>query len=184
MRAVSLSLIVLPAIALLSAPACAAPAQLYGKSVVVTWSEERQQKIVGEENLRSVSRSAEFSVYISDQGRPFSRMRYSFANNRGAQRSGNRDKVGGEGGGGGGGRNVSFSGNTMNVSMRVGAGGARSIVVNLAGDSCSAQVIAGKEEGARQIRTKSIVTGNELEIVSIKTSGASCRIQSGNVFGN
>ena len=184
MRAVSLSLIVLPAIAFLSAPAFAAPAQLYGKSVIVSWSEERQQKIVGEENLRSVSRSAEFSVYISDQGRPFSRMRYSFANKRGAQRSGNRDKVGGEGGGGGGGRNVSFSGNTMNVSMRVGAGGARSIVVNLAGDSCSAQVIAGKEEGARQIRTKSIVTGNELEIVSIKTSGASCRIQSGNVFGN
>lgn len=181
MRAVSLSLIVLPAIALLSAPACAAPAQLYGKSVVVAWNEERQQKLPGEETLHNVVRNAEFSVYISDQGRPFSRMRVSFANKRGVPRAGSRDKVGGDGGGG---RNVSFSGNTMNVTMRMGDGGARNLVVNLAGDSCSAQVIAGKEEGARQIRAKSIVTGHELEIVSIKTSGASCRIQSGNVFGN
>ena len=181
MRAVSLSLILMSALAALSAPARAAPAQLYGKSVIVSWSEERQQKIVGEESLRNVVRSAEFSVYISEQGRPFSRMRYSFASNRGAVRSGNRDRVGGEGGGS---RNVSFNGNTMNVTMRVGDGGARNIVANLSGDSCSAQVIAGKEQGARQIRAKSMVTGNELEIVSIKTSGASCRIQNGNVFGN
>ncbi len=159
----------------------AAPAQIYGKSVVVTWTEERQQKIVGEENLRNVLRNAEFSVYISDQGRPFSRMRYSFANNRGTLRQGARDRVGGEGGGG---RNVSFSGNTMNVTMRMGDGGARNLMVNLAGDSCSAQVIVGKEQGARQIRTKSMITGNQVEILSIKSSGASCRVQSGNVFGN
>ncbi len=181
MSLLSMSLLSMSLLTLLSAPALAAPAQLYGKSVVITWTEERQQKIVGEEAMRNVGRSGEFSVYISDQGRTFSRMRYSFATNRGASRSGNRDKVGGEGGSG---RNVSFSGNTMNISMRLGAGGARSIVVNLAGDSCSAQVIAGKEQGARQIRTRSIVTGNELEIVSIKTGAASCRIQSGNVFGN
>jgi len=185
MRAVALPITVavtLMAIPLLSlSSALAAPAQLYGKSVVITWSEERQQKIVGEETMRNVSRSAEFSVYISDQGRPFSRMRYSFGSKRGALRTGNRDAVGGEGGGN---RKVTFSGNTMNVTMRMGSGGARNIVVNLAGDSCSAQVIAGKEEGASQIRTKSMVTGNQLEIVSIKTGGASCRIQSGNVFGN
>lgn len=159
----------------------AAPAQVYGKSIVVTWTEERQQKLVGEANLRNVLRNAEFSVYISAQGRPFSRMRYSFANNRGTLRQGARDRVGGEGGGG---RNVSFSGNTMNVTMRMGDGGARNLVVNLAGDSCSAQVIVGKEQGAKQIRAKSMVTGNQVEIVSIKSSAASCRMQSGNVFGN
>ncbi|MFZ5731441.1 MAG: hypothetical protein ACOY4O_01815 [Pseudomonadota bacterium] len=159
----------------------AAPASLRGKSVVVTWTEERQQKLVGEENLRNVLRNAEFSVYISEQGRPFSRMRYSFASNRGTLRQGARDRVGGEGGGG---RNVSFSGNTMNVTMRMGDGGARNLVVNLAGDSCSAQVIVGKEQGAQQIRAKSMITGNRVEILSVKSSGASCRVQSGNVFGN
>lgn len=159
----------------------AAPASIYGKSVVVTWTEERQQKIVGEEHMRNVLRNAQFSVYISDQGRPFSRMSYSFANNRGTVRSGAKDRVGGDGGGG---RNVSFSGNTMNVTMRMGDGGARNLVVNLAGDSCSAQVIVGKEQGAKQIRAKSMVTGNQMEILSIKSSAASCRVQSGNVFGN
>ncbi|OQW55308.1 MAG: hypothetical protein A4S14_00595 [Proteobacteria bacterium SG_bin9] len=159
----------------------AAPASVLGKSVVVNWTEDRQQKVVGEETMRNVSRSAEFSVYISDKGRPFSRMRYSFSNMRGGLRTGNRDKVGGEGGGN---RNVSFSGNTMNVTMRMGDGGARNIVVNLAGDSCSAQVIAGKAQGASHIRTKSMITGNQLEVLSIKTSGASCSVRSGNVFGN
>ena len=181
MRATTVPMILISTLALLPVPAFAASAQLYGKSVVITWIEERQQKIVGEETMRNVARSGEFSVYVSDQGRPFSRMRYSFGSNRGAVRAGKRDAVGGEGGGN---RKVSFSGNTMNVTMRMGSGGARSIVVNLAGESCSAQVIAGKEGGARQIRTKSIVTGNELEIVSIKTGAASCRVQNGNVFGN
>lgn len=159
----------------------AAPASIYGKSVVVNWTEERQQKIVGEETMRNVLRNAQFSVYISDQGRPFSRMSYSFANNRGSLRSGARDKVGGEGGGG---RNVSFSGNTMNVTMKMGDGGARNLVVSLAGDSCSAQVIVGKAQGASHIRAKSMVTGNQMEILSIKSSAASCSVRNGNVFGN
>lgn len=159
----------------------AAPASLYGKSVVVTWTEERQQKLIGEEQLRNVLRNAEFSTYVSAQGRLFSRMRYSAAGNKGGLRTGSRDRVGGEGGGG---RNISFSGNTMNVTMRMGDGGARNLVVNLAGDGCSAQVIVGKEQGAKQIRAKSMITGNQVEILSIKSSGASCRVQSGNVFGN
>lgn len=157
----------------------APPANLRGKSIVVSWTEERQQKIIGEETMRNVTRSGEFSVYISDQGRPFSRMKYTFSNNRGASRTGNRDKVGG-----GGNRTVSFSGNTMNVTMRVGDGGARNLVANLSGDSCSAQVIAGKEQGASRIRAKSMVTGAELEIVSMKTGAASCSIRNGNVFGD
>lgn len=178
MRAIVFSIALLSGFVASSALA-APPAGLRGKSIVVNWTEERQQKIVGEETLRNVGRSAEFSVYISDQGRPFSRMKYSFASNRGAARTGNRDKVGG-----GGNRVVSFNGNTMNVTMRVGDGGARSIVANLSGDSCSAQVIAGKEQGASRIRAKSMVTGNELEIVSIKTGAASCSIRNGNVFGD
>lgn len=159
----------------------AAPAQLFGKSVVVTWTEERQQKLVGEEHLRNVLRNAEFSTYISAQGRLFSRMRYSAAGNKGGLRTGSRDRVSGEGGGG---RSVTFSGNTMNVTMRMGDGGARNLVVNLAGDGCSAQVIVGKAQGAKQIRAKSMISGNQVEILSVKSSAASCRVQSGNVFGN
>ena len=51
----------------------AAPQALYGKSIVVTWQEEREQKLPGEEQMRLVAAAAEFDVYVSDAGRPFSR---------------------------------------------------------------------------------------------------------------
>ena len=159
-------------------PAIAAPSQLYGKSVVVSWSEERLQKVNGESSPRSVTRFGQFSVYISSTGKPFSRMSYSFAG-RNSARSGNRDSVGGEGRGN---RNVSFSGNTMNVVMTMG-GGARNVMVNFDGGSCNARVIMGKESGSSSIRAKSIVTGGDIEILSVKTGDASCRVQDGNVFG-
>jgi len=60
--------------------ASAAPQALYGKSVVVTWQEERQQKFPGEEQMRFVAAAAEFDVYVSDVGRPFSRLRFSMLN--------------------------------------------------------------------------------------------------------
>lgn len=162
----------------------AAPSQLYGKSVIVTWTEERQQRVNGEDAIRNVGRNGQFSVYLSSTGKPFSRMGYSFAGKRGLK-SGKRDAVGGEGSGN---RKVAFSGNSMNVSMGMGGGGgggARNILVNFDGgfQGCSAQVISGKESGAASIRTRSMVSGGDLEILSIKTGAASCRIQDGNVFG-
>lgn len=174
------SLFLLAFLGLSGGAAHAAPAQLYGKSVVVTWTEERQQRVDGEDRIRNVGRNGTFSVYVSSAGKPFSRMNYSFSGGRGGLKSGNRDAVGGESSA----RNVSFQGNSINVvggkSMK---GGARSIRIDLDGGGCSAQVITGKEEGASAIRAKSIVTGSSLEILSIKSSAASCRIQDGNVFG-
>lgn len=159
----------------------AAPSQLYGKSVVVTWTEEREQRVNGEDRVRNVGRSGQFSVYLSSTGKPFSRMSYSFSGGRGGLRSGNKDAVGGEGSGN---RKVTFSGSTMSVGMGM-SGGARNIVASFESgfQGCSAQVLTGKESGATSIKTKSIVNGNSVEILSIKTGGASCRIQNGNVFG-
>lgn len=160
----------------------AAPSQLYGKSVVVTWTEERQQRVNGEELVRNVSRSGQFSVYLSSSGKPFSRMSYAFSGNRGRLKTGKKDAVGGEGSGN---RKVAFSGKTMSVGMGM-SGGARNIVATFDGgfQSCSAQVLTGKESGATAIRSKSMVTGNSIELISVKTGAASCRIQDGNVFGN
>ena len=158
--------------------ALSAPTQLYGKSVVVSWSEERNQRVGGDPNPRSVVRFAEFKVYVSSAGKPFSRMTYmASAGRRGGMKTGNRDAVGGESN-----RKVSFSGNTMSVVMPMG-GGARSVAVNFDGGSCSAHVIMGKEAGSSSIRSKSIISGQDVEVLSVKTSDASCRIQDGNVFG-
>jgi len=161
-----------------SSGAVAAPAQLYGKSIIVAWSEERSQRVNGEANIRNVVRFGQFSVYVSSAGKAFSRMTYLMGGGRrGGMRSGNRDAVGGESR-----RNVSFSGNTMSVVMPLG-GGARNVVVNFDGGSCRARVIMGKEAGSSAIRSKSIINGSDVELLSVKTGDASCRIQDGNVFG-
>ncbi len=167
--------------ALWACAAQAAPSQLYGKSVVVTWTEERQQKVNGEEAIRNVGRNGQFSVYLSAAGKPFSRMSYSFSGSRGGLKSGNRDVVGGEGGSG---PSVSFSGNSLSAAKSM-SGGARNILVSFDGgfQSCSAQVLTGKESGASHIKMTSMVNGNKLEVLSVKTGAASCRIQAGNVFG-
>src|SRR5438552_3937007 len=90
------SAMVLPFLLCGSQVANAAPRALYGKSVVVTWQEERQQKLPGEEEMRFVSAAAEFDVYVSEAGRPFSRLRMFRTNRRGKLRTGSRDAVGGE----------------------------------------------------------------------------------------
>ena len=182
MRRISLiSLGFAGAVALGGSVAQAAPSQLYGKSVVVSWTEEREQRVNGEATTRNVGRSGSFSVYLSSSGKPFSRMSYAFSGARGGLKHGKKDAVGGEGGSA---RSVSFSGSTMTASMAM-SGGARNVLVSFDGgfQSCSAQVLTGKESGASHIKAKSMVNGNEIEIVSVKTGAASCRIQDGNVFG-
>jgi hypothetical protein len=162
--------------------ALAAPPQLYGKSVIVTWQEDRQQKFAGEDQMRSVAAAGEFDAYVSDAGRTFSRVRLSVANRRGKLKTGNRDAVQGEGTA----RSFSFHGSTMNASMPRGGAGAMQILVTFDSGfgSCSAQVVAGKATGARFSRAKSMINGNQVDLYSIKTSGEGCRVQNGNVFGN
>src|SRR5882757_330161 len=76
------------------AHAADAPAALKGKSVVVAWTETRQQRHVGEPNFRSVDASHNLSIYISTAGRVFSRQTNSTRAGSGAT-----EQVSGESGG-------------------------------------------------------------------------------------
>jgi hypothetical protein len=170
------------ALPMASSVALAAPSQLYGKSVIVSWQEDRQQTTAGDAQLRSISASAELSVYISEAGRPFSRVSMSVTNRRGRTRSGNRDAVQGEGSA----RSFGFHGNTMSASMPRGSAGAMQISVTFDSgfQSCSARVMTGSAGGSQFTRVKSMVISGEVDIYSVRTSGESCRVQNGNVFGN
>ena len=179
-----LSYHVIPAIVALpmaSSGALATPSQLYGKSVIVSWQEDRVQTTDRDAQPTSVTGSGQLSVYISEAGRPFSRVTMSVTNRRGT-RSGNRDAVQGEGSA----RSFSFNGNTMSASMPRGSAGAMQISVTFESgfQSCSARVVTGKTGGAQFTRVKSMITGTEHDFYSVKTSGESCRVQTGNVFGN
>src|SRR6516165_160190 len=54
-------------------PAMAAPGELYGKSVVVSWSENREESARGSSEKRQLTASQSLSVYVSSTGRLFSR---------------------------------------------------------------------------------------------------------------
>jgi len=164
----------------------AAPQPLYGKTIVVTWQEEHQQKRLEGDQIKSVAAWGEFDVYVSEAGRPFSRLRFSMMGVRenrrgGGLRTGTKDAVGGEGGAA---RNVAFSGDTMTASMPRGAGGALLVSVTFDNgfQSCSARTVSGKAPGAVAARIKSIINGGLYDLYSVKTSGESCRIQNGNMF--
>jgi len=171
------------ALAMTSSGALAAPAQLYGRSVIVSWTEDRIQTTDSSAQPTSMTASAQLSVYISAAGRPGSRVSMTVSNRRGTRtRSGNRDAVQGEGSA----RSFNFHGNTMSASMPRGSAGAMQISVTFDSgfQSCSAHVVTGKASGAQFTRVKSMITGTEHDFYSVKASGESCRVQDGNVFGN
>jgi hypothetical protein len=162
--------------------ALAAPAQLYGKSITVGWSEQRMQSTAMSAAPQAISASGQLQIYISDQGRAFTRVSMAVTNLRNRTRSGNRDAVQGEGTA----RVVNFSGNSMTMTAPRGSAGAMMIQVKFDSNfqSCSAHVITGKTGGAQSTRVHSMITGGMVDVYSVQTSGESCSVQSGNVFGN
>jgi hypothetical protein len=72
----------------------------------------------------------------------------------------------------------------MIVTAAMVGGAARRIVVEFPGTfgSCAASVAVAKEEGSKIIKTFRIRTGQELEISSVRVSGATCTVHAGNVF--
>src|ERR1700730_6473696 len=93
--AILLTLLLVPAVA----EGASAPSALYGKSVVVSWGEQRVQRAVGAQEKRDIGVSIELTVYISGNGRIFNRL--SASSSAGARagaagrRSGNSDQGGG-----------------------------------------------------------------------------------------
>lgn len=159
------------------AAAAASPPQLRGKSIIVSWGEQRSQRNVGEADFRSVAIQHDFRVYVSAAGRVLSRL--TNANRRG---SGSSEQIAGEGGST---RATEFTGQSMIVTRARSKGGARRITVEFDATfgSCRAEVVRAKQVGSATTISRSLITGRLVEIRSVTVSGASCAIQGGNVFG-
>jgi len=161
--------------------AAGAPAALQGKSVIVTWSEARTQRAVGEPGMRSTTVTAELSAYVSTAGRVFTRMVRTAAGAR-RSRSGSREAAPGQSLTGGAGR-TSFQGQQLIIDSRYESGARRiTVTFNPGFTTCSASIIQGKESG-RPIVSTSMISGRRLEVYSIQVMSPNCRIQDGNVFG-
>ena len=153
---------------------------LFGKSVIVTWTESRSQRHVGEAEFYNVTASHKLSIYVSTQGRVFSRQ----INQVNRVGSGKSDQVAGQRNGPEAVRTPSFSGQTMTI-VAASQGGARRMIVNFdAGfSSCSSSGGTGFEAGKTRIAF-SPITKKNVEMRSVSTSNGSCTVQSGNVLGS
>ena len=158
----------------------APPTQLYGKSISISWTESRMQRIGSANDFTMANIPQTLNVYISSKGQLFSR--------RGASTrmgSGSFDAVGAGGQSHeGNARGVTFSGHTMNASAALNSG-ARSISVQFDDGfgGCSANIIVGRS-GGQNVKLKALVGGQTVEIKSATASGASCSVREGNVFAN
>jgi hypothetical protein len=156
----------------------AAPQSLYGKTLRVSWSEARSQRVQGEGAFKSVSIPLSFTVYVSTKGQLFKRLTSSTASGRA---TGSKDRVGNGGSTADGAGAVSFQGNTLIATANNHGLGRRIRVTFDGGSSCSAEVLAGKA-GSGVTTHRSNATGKMMELESVSAGPASCSVQEGNAF--
>lgn len=161
--------------------AAGAPEQLKGKSIVVSWTETRQQRDEkdggGWTDFRTINGSHKMTVYISTAGRMFSRQINSTSSG-----SASMEEVAGQAGAA---RTPIFSGQSMTVvGIHTNKGAARRTIIDFdtSFSSCSAKVSTAFEPGNTSL-SRSPITHRLVEIKSVTTNGASCSIRSGNDFG-
>jgi hypothetical protein len=118
----------------------AAPIQLYGKSIRINWGEQRMQRNVGQQNFRSVSAQHQLGIYVSVNGRVFSRL-----TNSTRAGTGSTEQIAGESGAT---RVPSFTGRSFQMFLPF-QGGMRRLAVEFADGfgSCSASVTYPQQVG-------------------------------------
>jgi hypothetical protein len=165
-----------------TAHGASAPKELYGKSVVVSWSENLESKHLGESQMEYHMVSHVLSIYISSAGRAFTRLQSaspgSTFRRRGQGASIDQDPAGGAGH-----VVVRFEGREILADSKFDSGARRvGISFNDSYANCSVRIIQGKEGGAKTI-VRTGLGGRIREIQSIQTATPSCSVKDGNVFG-
>jgi hypothetical protein len=167
------------------AQAASAPKELYGKSVVVSWSENVESKSTGETVMQSYVQARTLSIYVSTGGRAFTRLLTGFAKS-GRRGTGMQFE-------GGGAMNqdpekaassnrlaVHFEGRQLFVDTQF-ASGARRVAISFDGNysTCNVNIIQGREASAKTIV---FGAGRRREVQSIQTATPSCSVREGNIF--
>ena len=147
--------------------ALAAPQQLLGKSVVISWTDSMQNRKFDGTSYGS-THSQQRIVYISSAGRLFVRL-----TNRSGGNLRNREVAPGAGG-----TSFRFEGNRM-VGHAVFSGFARRVAVNFDSSfsNCTTTVQYGSSGGPRTWKT---LRGETVELQSVSPSAPSCSIREGN----
>jgi hypothetical protein len=157
-----------------------APRQLFGRSVVLSWSEHQVAKFSDENRIRSAQVAVYDSVYISDKGRVFSEMARK---NRGSlvahdqAPDSSKDSSGSS-------QSARFEGGALVVDTKFLSGAMRVVVDFDEGfKTCNAKVIHGKEDGKTMKWASWRHPGRLREVQSIEVTNLSCAVKEGNVLG-
>lgn len=166
------------AVALLMAThdaALAAPDQLRGKAIVVSWNEQRLERNPETKQERNVSTPFTLTVYVSTAGRVFNRLGAGRARSS-DQASGSNDQTRFSE------RAVNFAGTRMTMSNTFRSGGARQISATFDSgfSSCSGSVIIGRS-GSGPIRQR-LLDGGFVDVLSASVGPVSCSISTSNPF--
>jgi hypothetical protein len=161
---------------LAASAASAAPApDLVGKSVLLTWTESRQQSVDGSK-VHPATVEFDLRIYVSGAGRPFTRL-----TSTGRHGPGTNEQVGGAGKSlGGGVRTVRADGHTITLQAVYG-NYARTLNIDVSGDGCSAHMTVGKQLGAGP-KAYTKVNGITIVVYSLTAGQPSCTVRQGNVF--
>jgi hypothetical protein len=150
----------------------AAPAQLYGKSVVVFWSEDRMQRHGDEGPFTQAILHVRESIYISGAGRFFAKTQWPGGDTR--ERFGT--SLVGKG-------IIKFTGRSL-IHDTPSVMGARHLQIDFDPNfsSCTASIIVGRVPGSELFIGRNNATGQLNMIKSVSISGINCSIKPGNVF--
>jgi hypothetical protein len=163
------------------AAAAGAPAALLNKTISVSWAQTTVQR---DDSGRTVNPTINHqrTIYISSQGRIFSRAVRSI-NNRGFSGSKTGQLAPGDNKGyAGGAASLVFQGSELvGTQAHVSGAGQMRVSFDPSFSSCKVKVIYGRAGG--NMRWKGL-DGRMYEALSNTTSGESCSISAGNAFAN
>jgi hypothetical protein len=152
-----------------------APAGLRGRSLVLSWSDARTVKDMAGQQ-KNVNQTSEIKLYVSDQGRVFSRFeRHTHPNDEKimTQVSGAPNNY----------LHWRFENGNLIADQQF-TKGVRRVTIGFTGgfSNCSVTVLHGKEVGAQAIHYNDYNTNAEYEIITIAVTATSCAMQEGNIF--
>lgn len=158
-----------------AAEAAGPPAQLRGKAVTLSWSDNRVERSIATGHERAVSQTSTVTVYVGTEGRFFS----EFGRNAG-HGTVNRKDVSGDGSAA---LSWHMEGGTLVADQRF-TRGVRRLIVTIDGSAstCSLRVLHGKEAGSSVIEYKTMKQGEPVELTSINVTSTNCAISTGNPF--
>lgn len=160
-----------------AAHAAGAPAQLRGKNLNLSWSDNRVEKIVASGAERPVTQSSVVTVYVSAEGRFFSKFGRTVGQgfvNASEVSGGDRNML-----------NWRSEGAALAADQRFMRGARRLIVTFDPGyTSCTLRVLHGKEAGSANIEYVTMKTKEPVVLQSINVTSTGCTIGTGNPFGS